>query len=342
MLRHIFAQSVANTALTSFTSLPPTLSAGAGATITLSGTGLVAGSQIELNGLPVQTEYVSPEQLEAYIYSFPSGGKQAIAVTNPAPGGGTSNALYLQVVGPSISVGGLQSAVASSATVTLAAGSMAAMYGTDLGSQIGSALPPYPTVLEGVRVEVNGIAAPLLFTSPTQINFVVPWEVAGAAQATVVVKFNGAVSNSVTVPLAQYAPGIFTLNGAGQGAVLIVGTNSIAASVGTFAGSRPVRKGEFIEIFATGLGAVSQQPHDGYPADGLAPTTATPAIFVGCASTARLCQAPNVQSSGLAPGFVGLYQVNVEIPESAAVGNKIPLQLVLGQQASNTVNIAIQ
>lgn len=313
-------------------------------TITLTGGGFVADSRVLLNGLPVGTEYVSEDQIVAYIYHIQTAGQQTITVVNLGSGS-ISNPLYFQVPGPNISLGGLQNAAMSASSVALSAGGLATVYGNNFGSQLASASPPCPTTLKGITVEVNGVDAPLLFISPSQINFMVPWEVANAAQATVVVKLNGVASNSVTVPLAQAAPGIFVLDAAAQGAVLIAGDNAIAARTGLFSGSRPVRKGEFIEIFATGLGAVDYPPPDGQPAKGLARTITNPSVFVGCATSsgaAQLCQAPNVQFSGLAPGFAGLYQVNVEIPENAVSGNMIPLELVLGQQVSNTVYIAIE
>lgn len=72
--------------------------------LTITGSGFVAASQVVLNGLPVQTIYLSPQQIVAYLYSIPGPGALPVTVVNPAPGG-TSNVLNLQVqdANPSIS-----------------------------------------------------------------------------------------------------------------------------------------------------------------------------------------------------------------------------------------------
>ena len=114
-----------------------------------------------------------------------------------------------------------------------------------------------------------------------------------------------------------------------------------------FPGSRPAARGEYISIYTTGLGAVTNQPADGAPATGLSPTVAQPTANIGCEGTSSdvvFCPAP-VLFSGLAPGFVGLYQVNVQIPNDAISGSQVPLQLNFSGGAgrpSNIVTIAVQ
>jgi sugar lactone lactonase YvrE len=67
------------------------------ANLTISGSGFVSTSQVMLNGQPVQTLYLSGQQIVAYLYDVQGPGLQAITVMNSAPGGGTSNVLELQV-----------------------------------------------------------------------------------------------------------------------------------------------------------------------------------------------------------------------------------------------------
>jgi uncharacterized protein (TIGR03437 family) len=113
-----------------------------------------------------------------------------------------------------------------------------------------------------------------------------------------------------------------------------------------FPGSRPAAKGEYISIFTAGLGAVQNQPTDGAPATGLSPTVAQPTVRFGCAGTDAIALCPaTAQFSGLAPGFVGLYQVNVQVAANALSGSQVPLQLNLPNgpgRPSNIVTIAIQ
>ena len=112
-----------------------------------------------------------------------------------------------------------------------------------------------------------------------------------------------------------------------------------AAASGSIPGAaaRPARKSEFITIYCTGLGDVSNRPASGVAASGssLSMTTANPTVAIGGIA------AP-VSFSGLAPGFVGLYQVNVQVPDSAASGNNVQLILNIGGLPSNTVTIAVQ
>jgi minor extracellular serine protease Vpr len=143
----------------------------------------------------------------------------------------------------------------------------------------------------------------------------------------------GATSNAAQVALSPYAPGLFSLSGtgAGQGAILIANTDIVAAP------DRPAERGEFLSIFATGLGPVTNQPASGMPSPSLpvSSTTTVPDVTIGGLPAL-------VIFSGLASGFVGLYQVNVQVPPGAPVGDAIPVQLAIGGVTSNTVTIAVR
>jgi len=92
---------------------------------------------------------------------------------------------------------------------------------------------------------------------------------------------------------------------------------------------------------------VQNPPSDGAGATGLSPTVAQPTVRIGCLGSSGVvafCDAP-VQFSGLAPGFVGLYQVNVQIPADAMSGSVVPLQISFTPgvgRPSNIVTIAVQ
>ena len=98
-----------------------------------------------------------------------------------------------------------------------------------------------------------------------------------------------------------------------------------------------MRRGEFIEIYTTGLGPVSRLQSNGTPkpATTLAALSCTPDVSIGGIPA-------TVQFSGLAPNGVGLYQVNVQVPNNAPVGSAISLSMSLGTAFSNTVTIAVQ
>ena len=92
---------------------------------------------------------------------------------------------------------------------------------------------PLPTSLEGLSLQfADGVKAPILYISGTQVDFQVPWELAGQAQSTLAVTLNGVTGAARTVSLAATAPGIFSVNGlgTGQGAILNSSFNLVNSS----------------------------------------------------------------------------------------------------------------
>jgi uncharacterized protein (TIGR03437 family) len=200
---------------------------------------------------------------------------------------------------------------------------------------------PLPTTLGGVTVQLNGIAAPLFFVGPGQINFQIPWELLGQASATLTVTNAAGTSAAVTITLSGVAPGIFTLDssGKGQGAIQLANTSTFAAGANSVAGAsaQPVSRGNYVTIYCSGLGAVSNQPATGAAAPGnpLASATASVTATIGG-------QSAPVTFAGLAPAFVGLYQVNAQVPQGVAPGNAVAVVLTVNGVASNSVTIAVQ
>ena len=329
-----------------------------GAVLTVNGTNFASGSAIWLNGNALTTSFVNSKQLTATVAAGAIAPSTVyyVSVNTPGSGGGLTDPIMVSA-GPTIYANGLENAASpvsvtndsatNSFAVGLPPGTFTALYGSQLASATTVAPFPFPKTLGGVKVLVNGTAAPIYFVSQSQIDFVMPWETAGTL-ATIQVVTGGGTSNTVTTTI-QTAPQIFTTNqqGSGQGAVLIAGTSSVVAPSGAFPGSRAAAKGEYVSIFATGLGAVENQPDDGAVASGLSPTVAQPVVRIGCPGpngVVAFCSAA-VQFSGLAPGFTGLYQVNVLIPSNALSGNQVPLQLNYADgsgRPSNIVTIAIQ
>jgi uncharacterized protein (TIGR03437 family) len=237
---------------------------------------------------------------------------------------------------PYIVIGGIYNAANWSQPV--AAGSIAAVFGNNLASSLTSATA-YPLLpsLGGTSFQVGTQAAPLYMTSCSQANIQIPWESAGQTQLPVTATVGGLVSVQQPATIAPFAPGIFSLNqlGSGQGAVEIAPTAVLAAPLGN--GARPVQRGEYIAIFCTGLGPVSNQPATGAPAlsNPLSITTTQPTVTIGGVTA-------QVTYSGLAPEFAGLYQVNAVVPPAALSGDNVSLVLSIGGVQSNTVTIAVQ
>ena len=100
-------------------------------------------------------------------------------------------------------------------------------------------------------------------------------------------------------------------------------------------GGRPATAGDYLSIFATGLGFVSNTPADGTAAGSNSLISTVTTVTIGGANAL-------VTFAGLAPGFVGLYQINVQVPTAAPKGNAVPVILSLAGLAANTVTIAVQ
>jgi uncharacterized protein (TIGR03437 family) len=161
------------------------------------------------------------------------------------------------------------------------------------------------------------------------------------------------VASQQTIRIAPFAPGCFTLDGAGssiapfapalftlvtnptQGLVTIAGSQVLAAPSG--GGRTPVAPGASVSIYCTGLGAVSNRPPTGAVAlaSPLSVTTTTPTVTIGGIA------AP-VSFSGLAPGAAGLYRVDVQVPMGTPAGAAVGVVLSIGGVTSNTVTIAVQ
>lgn len=224
----------------------------------------------------------------------------------------------------------------------VAPGSIAAVFGANLAAGLNSAASvPLPTTLGGLSLKFNGsVAAPFFFASPGQANIQIPWELSGQTSATLVATTEAGSSGPITVPLAAFAPAIFSLNqqGTGQGVVTIANSRTIVAPAGSVPGAdaRPAAKGEYLTIYCVGLGDVSNRPATGAAALDGSSTTKSPVTVSFGSVTVPAAYA------GLAPGFVGLFQVNVQVPAAAPSGPAVPLALSVAGVNSNSVTIAIQ
>lgn len=215
-------------------------------------------------------------------------------------------------------VNGASFAPAGTAAGAVAPGSIVAIFGADLASGTASAANvPLPIAIADATVTMNGIVAALFYVSPGQINAQVPFEVAGGFGITSISVQVKRASQSTAVQTAQLAavsPGIFTVNsrGTGDGAILHAANFQLVTS------GDPARAGEFVSIYCTGLGTTNPLVASGAAspnAEPLARTLTTPLVTIGG-------RAAVVSFSGMAPGFVGLYQINVQIPAGLGVGSQ--------------------
>jgi uncharacterized protein (TIGR03437 family) len=198
----------------------------------------------------------------------------------------------------------------------LVAGSLATVYptGAIAAEGIVSATGvPLPAALNGISVTVNGRPAPLLAVARVngaeQINLQVPFEVAGAPDATVVVTAGGVASAPVTAALHAVQPGVFTLPDGNDAIVVHHADNTLATA------ERPLLADEYIYFYVTGLGPVDSNPGTGNAAPRNPPARAltVPEVTIGGIRA-------EVLFAGLAPDFVGVFQINARVPRGIASG----------------------
>jgi uncharacterized protein (TIGR03437 family) len=262
--------------------------------------------------------------LSAYL-NFPSGvcvdGSGNIYVAD------TANHVIrqLSIGAPAIAANGVVSS--ASFQPKIAPGSLASIAGTNLATSTPpTANTPLPTMLAEASVSVNGKNAPILYASPTQINFQVPWGTQ-TGNATVTVSVNGVTSNAITVPVTAAAPGIFYYP---SGAAI---AQNHDYSLNT--SSNPEHAGSFIIAYLTGSGAVNPSVADGAatPSTGLVQPTSAISVTIGGSPA-------TVLGAALTPGFVSLLQLNIAVPPGLAAGS-YPMVVTIGAQVSNSAIVSI-
>lgn len=218
---------------------------------------------------------------------------------------------------------------ASFAQASVSGGEIVSIFGADFGPAQGVAASfvggKLPAELAGVTVIMGGVAAPLFYVSDRQINALVPAEVAGREQVTVQVLYNSLPSAPAILRLRAANPGVFLVNS--RPAILLNASNTLVSP------TAPISGGDVIQIYATGLGALDTAIETGAPAplDRLVRTRVTPRVAIGGVDA-------EVLFSGLAPGFVGLYQVNVRVPQGLRSGDN---SLILSVDTAGTAPLTV-
>jgi len=240
---------------------------------------------------------------------------------------------------PALATGGIVNGACFASGEALAPGSIISAFGRNLaqGQNLATRLPLEKS-LGGATLSIGGIDVPLFFTSSGQINAQLPFELAAATrvQAVVKVRREGTGPEVVTVPetitVATARPGIFTLSqdGKGQGVIMDAGNVLVDSA-------NPAKSGDVVVVYCTGLGATNPAVRSGEAAP------ANPLAVVVTPVEVRIGGEPAVvHYAGLTPGFVGLYQVNVQIPAGVTPGAVVPLVISQDGMPSNTVTIAVQ
>ncbi len=236
---------------------------------------------------------------------------------------------------PVVATNGVVDAASFTPGVAVVPGSYVAIYGADLApsTQVATtAALPVSMSKVSVSFDAGSLSFPgrLHFVTPGQINVQIPWEMPLSGTARMKVSVESSSTGLYALPLTAYAPGMFEYQASGSSFVAARDENF--ALIGPANAAKPGRN---IQIYCNALGPVTNQPASGEPtpASPLAETTTTPVVTIGG-------QNATVLFSGLTPTVVGLYQINLTVPNVSA-GAK-PITVTIGGVTSKPSSIQIQ
>ncbi|HTM50668.1 MAG TPA: IPT/TIG domain-containing protein, partial [Bryobacteraceae bacterium] len=212
----------------------------------------------------------------------------------------------------------------------LAPGTVATIRGSGLAATAALAdAVPLPTSVNGTRVLVGGVEAPLYAVSDDQIKAQIPVELAANRQYQVLVSANGALTLPDTITLAAAQPGLQISEDGSQ----VVAQHSDTSPINP---SSPATRGEEIILYLVGMGQTDPPVPSGVaaPGDTLATALARPTVTIGA-------QPAEVLFAGLTPGSVGLYQIRLRVPPDAQSG-ALNVQVTQGDAQSNPGVLPVQ
>ncbi len=218
-------------------------------------------------------------------------------------------------------------------TENVAPGALVSIIGTNLSPiNTASSEIPLPTALGDSCLTLNGILMPIIFVSPTQVNGQIPFQVSGTA--SMILRTPAGVSNTFSFPLKTTAPGVFRTSVEGwDGEVptVVRASNNLIVTL-----SNPIHTDDWIVIYLTGLGPTTPAVDSGAPGPSEPPAElqTKPTVTLGGVDLP-------VAFAGMAPGQVGVYQINAQVPfKGVPTGMEVPLTITQGD-ASTTVNVRV-
>jgi len=191
----------------------------------------------------------------------------------------------------------------------LGPGNIVQIYGTGLSAQaISAATLPLPTEVGGTQVLIGGVQSPLFYVSPGQVNAQIPFELQAGQQYQVIVSANGALTAPEKIQLNSGTPAILQFTSG-----VIVAQHQDGTLVSDDA---PAAPNEFLTLYMSGLGATDIPVASGEPSPSkpLANVLDTPTLTLNGTKVPLLF-------AGLTPGLVGLYQINIQVPDGLPDGN---------------------
>jgi uncharacterized protein (TIGR03437 family) len=221
---------------------------------------------------------------------------------------------------------------AADLTAPVAPGGLITVLGRDLSvTNLATREMPLPTALGESCLTVNGVAVPMLFVSPSQINAQLPFQTDG--NVTVILRTPGGISDNFNMTILPAAPSVFRNGVAGPDtavpAVIRASNNQLVTP------SNPVHRGDSLVIYLTGMGRTSPAVEAGQPAPGDPPVSVliAPQVTIGGVGLP-------VYFAGLTPGQIGVYQINARVPDWAPTGLAQPLTITQGS-GSTTLEVRV-
>ncbi|MCU1326524.1 MAG: hypothetical protein JWN34_1894 [Bryobacterales bacterium] len=281
----------------------------------------------------VMTVRVTPVGLQPGVYngvvdvlpSLPNAAPQPIQVT-----------LTVQAPPPPVIVSVNSSASYGGSAIS--PGQFVTIFGSGLGPKalVVPGPGPAPRGLGQTVVTFDGVAAPILYTSATQVGVQVPYTVTAGQQASIIVGYNGLISSVSKINVLAANPSLFTADSSGRGQLVAVNINP----TGYNSASNPVARGAIISLYGTGEGKTNPPVTEGTITPAVEPlprTTLPVSVTIGG-------QLAEVLYAGEAPGSLsGLLQLNVRVPDNAPTGSAVPVLVFVNSIPSQSpATIAIK
>jgi uncharacterized protein (TIGR03437 family) len=315
-------------------------------TVTLTGTNYFGNSSAAIGATALTTTVVSPTAMMVAIPDtmMTAAGNLQIVITTPTAASPSAAATFVVYPpGPQIW------AVTNSASYTsslISPGGIITIYGVGLGPATLSVYPgtdPVPTALptSGAQtsVTIDGKAAPLLYTSETQVSCIVPYAVASKSGTKVdlVLSYNNQSSSAFKVSVIDVDPGVFTLDASGTGQGAILNFNSTTGDYTVNGPANAATKGSTVVIYITGSGQTNPAGNELNLISGVVKPVANVTLTIdGQPATVQGAQAP----VGSVPGVL---QINATVPSNTRSGNSIPVVVTVGATPSQTrVTMAVK
>jgi uncharacterized protein (TIGR03437 family) len=329
---------------------PPGVFAGSPATvITITGTNFFSTSVVSIGAIVLTKTLVGPTTLLATIPAslLTTAGTLPIVVTTPTAAAASALAAFT-AYGPGPQLWAVTNGASANMSV-ISPGGIVTIYGVGLGPLAITPFPgtnPLPVALPAAApstsVTINGLPAPLLYTSATQVSCIVPYAIAAQSgnAVSLVLTYSGTPSTPFSVNVVDTDPGIFTLDASGVGQGAILNFNSTTGNYTVNAATNAATAASTVVIYATGFGVIT--------CVSTATSTCTPTpdetqlvagtVIPAAAVSVTIGGQTAIVQAALAPiGSVpGLLQINVTVPAGIAASGIVPVIVTFGAASSQS------